>query len=59
MLLREQQGFTQQQLADLADIDIATLIQIENGMIDVPLGYMYWLHKSLTISPGEFYKDFN
>ncbi|MGF7076230.1 helix-turn-helix domain-containing protein [Mucilaginibacter sp. 3215] len=53
--LREQKEWSRQQLADMADIDIAMLIQIEQGACDVDLWDMDKLHKSLGVDSGKFF----
>ena len=58
-LLREGRGVSQPQLAELADIDIATLIQIEHGTVDIPLYDMHRLHKALGIESSVFFKNFS
>jgi ribosome-binding protein aMBF1 (putative translation factor) len=57
VLLREQIRLSQQQLADMADIDIAILIETERGGSDVSLWDMHRLHKSLDIDSVGFLKD--
>lgn len=58
-LLREERGLSQLQLAESANIDIETLVQIERGTIDIPLYDMHRLHAALGIETSAFFANFD
>ncbi len=53
-ILRNEKGLSQQELADLADIDKKTIHRIENGQLNPSLDILIALSKALKIILPEF-----
>jgi transcriptional regulator with XRE-family HTH domain len=49
-MLREKRSFTQQQLADLCEVDIRTIQRIERGEFGVNLHILYALADALDVT---------
>jgi len=55
--LREQKGFSLQEMADRTGYSSALLSQIENHMVSPPLGAIIKIAKALELRVGEFFGD--
>jgi transcriptional regulator with XRE-family HTH domain len=56
--VRELQRMSRQALSTKTDIDLITLINIENGLVDFPIEYVFIILKALNITPSQFFVDF-
>ena len=52
--LREQKNYSQQELADYADISKRILQKIELGQVATNIDFIYSIAKALKIKPSEF-----
>lgn len=53
-MLREQRGLTQQQLADLLEVDRQYVWKLENGMKNITLDYLDRIAKALSVGQSAF-----
>jgi transcriptional regulator with XRE-family HTH domain len=56
---RELQGMTLQYLATVTDIDLVTLIRMEDGSIDFPAEYVIDLLQALKVTAAVFFEGFD
>lgn len=53
-MLRKQQNLTQQQLADLLEVDRQYVWKLENGMKNITLDYLDRIAKALSVEQSAF-----
>jgi len=51
--LRQQRGFSQQELADLANISRSQILRIEQGQLNTSISTLYRLALAFEITPAE------